>query len=104
MAAKKNLPDIVDRLGRLLARRAELDREAERLKDDLRAAGVGAYEGALFRATVSTQEREVFDGAAAKAKLLAEGYHAFVRAHTRTATSTPVRVVAKTGRLLDEAA
>lgn len=64
----------VDRLGQLKAQIADLEREADQIADSLRAQGKGAYEGALFRASVAEETLvQTFDSAAAKARLLALG-------------------------------
>ena len=96
----------VDDLGHILAQIAELTKKADALKDNLREAGPGAYEGCLFRATVGEAgERNKYDAQAMHDKLWLEGFHAFVKAHTETVISTPsVRVVSKTGKELKKAA
>lgn len=64
----------VDRLGALKAQIAILEAEADRIADSLRAQGKGAYEGSLFKASVSDETLvSTFDAAAAKAKLLEVG-------------------------------
>jgi hypothetical protein len=97
---------IVDELGRLLARKAELEKEEARLKGELHGMGPGAYEGKLFRATVGadgSQWRR--DAKAMRDKLWALGYYAFVKAHEEEVPRTgSVRVVAKTGQDVKEAA
>lgn len=96
----------VDDLGRILAQAAELTKKADALKDDLREAGPGAYEGRLFRATVGDAgERTKYDAQAMRDKLVLEGFHAFVKAHTEVGESAAsVRVVSKTGKDLRKAA
>ena len=44
---------VADRLGVVLAEIAPLNKEAEQLKDMLRASGLSVVEGDLFRATIS---------------------------------------------------
>jgi len=88
---------IVDMLGVVQAKIAELAKEEKVLKDALKGYGTGAYEGDLFRATVSTFPRENFDAKEAKKKLLLEGFHAFVKKHTSYTTVTKINVVAKNG-------
>lgn len=97
---------VVDELGRLQARIAALRVEEERLKDELRAMGPGAWEGRLFRATVgedgTTTKR---DAKAMRDKLWAEGYYTFVKAHEEEVPRQgAIRVVAKTGESVREAA
>lgn len=86
-----NLIKTIDRLGFLKAQIAELAREEKELKAALIAHGPGAYEGELYRATVSECERETLDMDAVRAKLTAQ----FIRANTNTTTVTMVRVVAR---------
>jgi hypothetical protein len=81
----------VDRLGVLLAQIAELKREEKLIKAALIAEGVGAYEGDLFRATVSLAERATLDMAAVRAHLSPQ----FIRAHTNVTEVTIVKVVAR---------
>jgi hypothetical protein len=60
----------VDRLGELKAQIANLQAEADKIAEDLRAKGKGAYEGSLFKASVSDESLvQSFNGAKAKAKL-----------------------------------
>ena len=89
----KNTPNI-DRLGELLAQIADLTREAETIKSALRTMGDGSYEGDLFRATVSTSERDTLDMKAVREHLSRQ----FIQAHTNTTTVTAVKVVARTGK------
>lgn len=64
----------IDRLGSLKAQIAELQAQADAIADDLRARGPGAYEGSLFKATVTDETLvETFDAKAAKAKLVELG-------------------------------
>lgn len=97
---------IVDDLGRLLARIAELEKQADALRAELREYGPGAYEGAIFRATVGADGTQIRrDSRAMRDKLWAEGYYAFVRAHEEEVPRTgAVRVVARTGQDLEVAA
>jgi hypothetical protein len=89
--AQSNLAPTIDRLGQLKAQLAELAREEKELKAVLVEQGEGAYEGQLFRVTVSYSERETLDMDAVREKLSAQ----FIRAHTRTTPVTSVRVVAR---------
>jgi hypothetical protein len=84
-----------DQLGLLQAEIAELERKEKALKDALKARGAGAYEGDLFRVNVIVAERAVFDAKAAKQKLLDEGFHVFVKKHTKMITVETVKAVAK---------
>jgi hypothetical protein len=83
--------DNIDKLGDLLAQIATLEREANKIKAELKSAGPGAYEGDLFRATVSVSERETLDMDAVREKLSPQ----FIRAHTRVAEVQTVRVAAR---------
>ena len=74
-----NTIKLVDSLGTVQAAIAELEQRARAIKDKLIACGAGAYEGDLFRATVSTSERESLDMKAVRAKLSPQ----FIAAHTK---------------------
>jgi len=64
----------VDKLGQLKAAIADLQAEADRISDQLRASGPGRYDGDLFAATVTDETLvETFDSKAAKAKLIELG-------------------------------
>lgn len=96
---------IVDELGRLLARKAELECEEQRLKEQLHEMGPGSYEGRLFRATVGQDGTSIRrDSQAMRDRLWALSYYAFVKAHEQEVERRgSIRVVAKTGRDLDTA-
>ena len=51
----------IDRLGTLLAQISDLTKEADAIKDSLKDSGIDVFEGYLFRATVSVQERNIVD-------------------------------------------
>jgi hypothetical protein len=87
----------IDSLGVLLAQIADLNAKADAIKKSLiEKHGAGAYEGTLFRATVSQYERESLDMDAVRAKLTP----AFIAANTRVTQVNKVSVKAKTGVLL----
>lgn len=86
-----NLQPLIDELGNLKAQIADLAKREKKLKEHLVALGDGAYDGYLFRATVSTVERELLDMGAVRAKLSPQ----FIAAHTNVTQSTMVRVVAR---------
>jgi D-serine deaminase-like pyridoxal phosphate-dependent protein len=86
-----HLADTIDRLGFIKAQIAELLREEKELKATLIARGPGAYEGSLYRATVSESERETLDMDAVRAKLSPQ----FISANTNTTQVVMVRVVAR---------
>ena len=50
----------VDRLGMLLAQIADLTKEADAIKDAIKASGE-SIEGSLFKATLVDMDRKVFD-------------------------------------------
>jgi hypothetical protein len=87
----ENLRPLIDDLGRIRAELAELSKRERELKDQLIGLGEGAYDGDLFRATVSRSERETLDMEAVRSKLTPQ----FVRAHTRVTPVTTVRVSAR---------
>ena len=80
---KREVQDLVDQIGIIKAQLAPQLEALKALETKLKAQGAGAYEGALFRATVSTYEQDRLDMEAVRAKLSAQ----FIRAHT---TQTPV--------------
>jgi uncharacterized small protein (DUF1192 family) len=86
----------IDRLGELLAQIATLESEANKIKAALKKSGPGAYEGDLFRATVSVSEREVLsvEACAEKLKELKVSKQWFV-AHTKKSSVSAVRVVSR---------
>lgn len=90
-----NLSNAIDRLGYIRAQLAELKREEDALKAVLIEQGPGAYEGDMFRATVSECERKTLDMEAVRAKLSDQ----FIRANTYIADVTVVRVVARNGKM-----
>lgn len=90
-----NLASTIDRLGVLKAQIAELAAEEKALKAVITEHGPGAYEGDIFRATVSTSERETLDMVAVREHLSRQ----FIAAHTSVTEVTMVRVVARTGKV-----
>jgi hypothetical protein len=84
---------LVDDLGELRAQIADLQDRAKRLESVLRESGDGTYQGALFRATVTTSERSstawktVAEKAGASRQL--------ITAHTSTKEVTTLRVTAR---------
>ena len=90
-----NLTSTIDRLGYLKAQIADLKKEENVLREVMLEQGPGAYEGEIFRATVSTSERETLDMVAVREKLSDQ----FIRAHTNVTESTTVRVVARNGKV-----
>lgn len=51
----------VDKLGMLQSQIADLTREADEIKRELKTYGKGVFEGHLFRAVVVEQERTTYD-------------------------------------------
>lgn len=51
----------VDRLGMLLAQIADLEEQAEAIKNELKNAGEGHVEGALYKACVTLSQRNTVD-------------------------------------------
>jgi hypothetical protein len=88
-----NIAQVVDELGTIKAAIADLEAKERILKDKLTAAGVGAHEGRIFRATVTVSERSTLDMAAVRAKLSPQ----FIAAHSRVSEVTVVKVVARNG-------
>lgn len=83
---------IVDKLGKLKAKIADITAQETVLKDELKTLGDGVYEGELFRATVSTHDKNYLDMDAVRDKLSPQ----FIKAHTSTTETTVVKVVART--------
>ena len=91
-----NLITTIDQLGIIKAQIADLKAQEEALRAVIIEQGPGAYEGDMFRATVSESERATLDMAAVRAKLSAQ----FIRAHTTYTDVVTVRVSARTNRKL----
>jgi hypothetical protein len=91
--------DIVDELGRLKAKKADLEAREEELNSQLRDVGPGAYEGRLFRATVGEDgETTTYASKEMYERLWELGQYAFAKACRGTKPRKgAVRVVAKTG-------
>ena len=88
-----NLQATIDALGELKARIADLQLQEKSLREEIVSFGVGAYDGTLFRCTVSVTERETLDMAAVREKLSPQ----FIRAHTNVTEVTTLRVTARKG-------
>ena len=93
MAKNTNLSKTIDALGALKAQIAELEIQEKALKAALGDLDPGAYEGDLFRVSISQSERETLDMEAVRAKLSPQ----FIAAHTRVTPVRTVRVQARTG-------
>lgn len=83
----------VDKLGELLAAKAELDEQIKLIKKELIASGLDSVEGDFFRATVSHSSRESLDMKAVRAKLSRQ----FMAVHTKVSEVDTVRCVARNG-------
>jgi hypothetical protein len=88
---QSNLTSAIDRLGQIKAQIANLETEEKALREVMVEQGPGAYEGELFRVTVSLSERETLDMTAVREKLTPQ----FIRAHTVVTPVTMVRVAAR---------
>lgn len=86
-----NLVSTIDQLGVIKAQLAELKAQEEALRAVLIEQGPGAYEGELFRVTVSESERATLDMAAVRAKLSRQ----FIQANTTVTPVVTVRVTAR---------
>ena len=90
-----NLTKIIDDLGALKARIADLEAQEKALKQALADLSPGAYEGELFRLSISESERETLDMKAVREHLSRQ----FIQAHTNIAPVRTLRVVARTGKV-----
>ena len=84
---KREVQDLVDKIGIAKATLAPQLEALKSLEAKLKAEGAGAYEGALFRATVSDVETSRLDMDAVRAK--------FIRANTTVSQSVKLLVKAK---------
>jgi hypothetical protein len=94
--------DPVDLLGEVKAQIAALEAVEKDLRDQIESRGPGAYEGELFRATVSKPGERKTPDATLKARIdaLVEEHISprFIKAHTNVTPVKPsVKVVARTG-------
>ena len=85
---RSNLTSIIDAYGALMAKRANVEAEKKKLELALADVPAGAYEGELFRLTISDTVLESDDDELkTKIKNVVEAYRAtlsdqYVRAHT----------------------
>jgi hypothetical protein len=91
-----NLSKTIDTLGELNAQIAELQTKAKAIKDSLGDLKPGAYEGDLFRLTLSQSIRETLDMDAVREKLSPQ----FITAHTRQTEVRTFKLGARTGKNL----
>lgn len=98
VTTKVNVETTVDALGKVLAKIADLEKIEKELKSTLKLLGDGAYEGELFRATISTGDVECLNKDAMLEKLKAlKVSHQWFTANTDHSTKTVVKVVARNG-------
>ena len=90
----KNLSKVIDDLGALRAQIAELTAKEKAIKDSLADLKAGAYEGDVFRLTISDSVRETLDMAAVREKLSPQ----FIAAHTNRTDVRTIKVGARTGK------
>lgn len=83
----------VDRLGMLLAQIADLEEQAEAIKNELKNAGEGHVEGSLYKACVTLSQRNTVDNKAVfkEANVPAE----LIAKHTRTTAVISVKVTSR---------
>jgi len=90
---KNNLVATIDALGELKAQIAALELKEKELKKALGDLNPGAYEGELFRLSISETERETLDMKAVREKLSPQ----WMRAHTNVTNVRTLRVSARNG-------
>lgn len=83
----------VDRLGMLLAQIADLEEQAEAIKNVLKNGDEGHIEGALYRACVTLSERKTVDSKAvfAEANVPAE----LIAKYTKTTAVISIKVTSR---------
>jgi hypothetical protein len=83
----------VDRLGMLLAQIADLEEQAEAIKNELKNGDEGHVEGALYKACVTLSERKTVDNKAVfkEANVPAE----LIAKHTKTTAVISVKVTSR---------
>jgi hypothetical protein len=91
---KTNLTTTIDALGEIKAQIAALEIREKALKANLADLEPGAYEGELFRVSISQTDRETLDMKAVRAKLSPQ----FIAAHTNVTPVRTVKVSARTGK------
>ena len=83
----------VDRLGMLLAQIADLEEQAEAIKNELKNGDEGHVEGALYKACVTLSERKTVDNKAVfkEANVPAE----LIAKYTRTTAVISIKVTSR---------
>ena len=92
---KTNLTATIDALGALKAQIADLEIQEKALKKALAEIAPGAYEGELFRLSVSQSVRCTLDMDAVREKLSPQ----FIAAHTRETEVRTLKVSARNGQV-----
>jgi hypothetical protein len=88
---KFTTPHKIDELGYLKAQIADLVKKADALKTEILSEGPGAYDGALFRATIAEVTRSFIDADLAREHLTAKQLAKI----TKTCSTYAVRVTAR---------
>lgn len=88
---KSNIGPLVDEFGLLKAQIAALEAKLEPIKKQLGELEAGAYEGDLFRVTVSKYDQDRLDMDAVRAKLSRQ----FIAANTTTTSVTKIAAKAR---------
>ena len=83
----------IDRLGMLMAQKADLDEQIDALKDSIKNQGEGNYEGSLYKANVKLSQRNVVDYKAIIAEL--DVPSKVIDAHTSTTASITLKITAR---------
>lgn len=91
-----NLTKIIDDLGRVKAQIAELQLAEKAMKENLEELSPGAYEGELFRLSISETVRKTLDMDAVREKLSPQ----FIAAHTNETPVRTLKVSARSGKTL----
>ena len=93
MPKKINVPATIDALGKLKAEIAALLVVEKSLKKHLEDLAPGAYEGLLYRLSISETDRETLDMVAVREKLSPQ----FITAHTNVTHVRTLKLVARNG-------
>jgi len=88
-----NLTKTIDALGAIKAQIADLAKQEKALKEALADLDPGAYEGDLFRLSISVADRETLDMAAVREKLSPQ----FITAHTNVTTVRTLKLASRKG-------
>jgi len=94
--SKQSIARDCDALGELLADQADLKKQIDKIKAHLKAEGVAAYEGELFRVVVSESVSYRLDMDAVRAKLSAQ----FITANQQRCVAINVKCSARNNEAL----